>query len=297
MPAIHGGILARRTDEDHAKAMADHKIAAIDLVVVNLYPFEATVARGADFATCVENIDIGGPALIRASAKNHDFVTVVVDPADYEAVLDEIGAHKGATTLALRRKLAAKAYARTASYDSAIATWFAGAAGRDLPRAADDCGRARAEPCATARTRTRRPRSMPTAASGRASRRRARSRARNFPTTTSTTPKPPMNVSPSSASPRWCVIKHANPCGVAIGADQYSAYLKAYACDPVSIYRRHRRRQPHARGGDRDRPRQALPRGGHRARCDGRGARDPGAAQGTCASCWPARCPIRRAPA
>mgnify|MGYP003693927595 CR=1 FL=1 len=87
-------------------------------MVVNLYPFEATVARGADFATCVENIDIGGPALIRASAKNHDFVTVVVDPADYAAVIAELGANKGATTLALRRKLAAKAYARTASYDS-----------------------------------------------------------------------------------------------------------------------------------------------------------------------------------
>src|SRR5712675_2184634 len=82
-PKIHGGILARRTDAGHAKAMADHKIAGIDLVVSNLYPFEATVARGADFATCVENIDIGGPALIRASAKNHDFVTIVVDPADY----------------------------------------------------------------------------------------------------------------------------------------------------------------------------------------------------------------------
>src|SRR5215510_15109681 len=106
-PAIHGGILARRTDEGHKKAMADHKIAGIDLVVVNLYPFEATVARGADFPTSVENIDIGGPALIRASAKNHDFVTVVVDPTDYAAVTDELSAHNGATTLALRRKLAA----------------------------------------------------------------------------------------------------------------------------------------------------------------------------------------------
>src|SRR5690349_6838273 len=113
-PAIHGGILARRTDQGHAAAMSEHKIAPIDLVVVNLYPFEATVARGADFATSVENIDIGGPALIRASAKNHDFVTIVVDPADYAAVLEEMATHQGATTLALRRKLAAKAYARTA---------------------------------------------------------------------------------------------------------------------------------------------------------------------------------------
>ena len=132
-PTIHGGILARRTDDGHKKAMADHKIAGIDLVVVNLYPFEATVARGADFPTCVENIDIGGPALIRASAKNHDFVTIVVDPKDYAAVLDELKANKGATTLALRRKLAAKAYARTASYDSAIATWFAGQEGETFP--------------------------------------------------------------------------------------------------------------------------------------------------------------------
>jgi len=132
-PAIHGGILARRTDKGHAQAMSDHKIAAIDLVVVNLYPFEATVARGADFPTSIENIDIGGPALIRASAKNHDFVTVVVDPADYGAVIDELKANKGATTLALRRKLAAKAYARTAAYDSAIATWFAQQQGELFP--------------------------------------------------------------------------------------------------------------------------------------------------------------------
>src|SRR5476649_1488236 len=132
-PSIHGGILARRTDAGHKKAMSDHKIAPIDLVVVNLYPFEATVARGADFPTCFENIDIGGPALIRASAKNHDFVTIVVDPKDYTSVLDELAAHKGATTLMLRRALAAKAYARTASYDSAIANWFAQQKGDPSP--------------------------------------------------------------------------------------------------------------------------------------------------------------------
>src|SRR4029079_14293370 len=103
-PAIHGGILARRTDKGHAQAMREHKIAAIDLVVVNLYPFEATVARGADFATSVENIDIGGPALIRASAKNHDFVTVVVDPADYKGMLDQLDAHHGHTHTALTQQ-------------------------------------------------------------------------------------------------------------------------------------------------------------------------------------------------
>ena len=145
-PAIHGGILARRTDTGHAKAMSDHKIAAIDLVVVNLYPFEATVARGADFPTCVENIDIGGPALIRASAKNHDFVTVVVDPADYTSVLDELAAQQGrhdpgAAPQARRQGLCAHRGLRFG--DRRLVRQ---AAGRDLPRAADDRGRARADP-------------------------------------------------------------------------------------------------------------------------------------------------------
>src|SRR5437764_9672252 len=132
-PAVHGGLLGVRANAAHAEAMRAHGIRPIDLIVVNLYPFEATVARGADFATCIENIDIGGPALIRASAKNHDFVTVVVDPADYAAVIDELKTNNGATTLALRRKLAAKAYARTAAYDSAIATWFAKQQGETFP--------------------------------------------------------------------------------------------------------------------------------------------------------------------
>jgi phosphoribosylaminoimidazolecarboxamide formyltransferase/IMP cyclohydrolase len=124
VPQIHGGILGRRDNADHLAQMAAHGIAPIDLVVVNLYPFEATVAKGAPDAECVENIDIGGPALIRAAAKNHDFVAVVTDPEQYGAVLDELAAHEG-TTLALRRALAGDAYARTAAYDAAIATWFA----------------------------------------------------------------------------------------------------------------------------------------------------------------------------
>ena len=105
--------------------MAAHGIRPIDLLVVNLYPFEATVAKGADFETCIENIDIGGPAMIRAAAKNHADVAVVVDPEDYGALLDAMKANNGATTLALRQKLAAKAYARTATYDAAISNWFA----------------------------------------------------------------------------------------------------------------------------------------------------------------------------
>src|ERR1700704_5639808 len=114
-PNVHGGLLAIRRNPQHAAALAAHGIRPIDLLVVNLYPFEETVARGADFDTCVENIDIGGPALIRAAAKNHDDVTVVVETQDYERLTAELTQHQGATTLALRRQLAAKAYARTAA--------------------------------------------------------------------------------------------------------------------------------------------------------------------------------------
>src|SRR5271155_5908860 len=118
-PKVHGGLLAIRDNAAHAQAMKTHDIAPIDLLVVNLYPFEATVDKGADFEECIENIDIGGPAMIRAAAKNHDDVAVVVEPQDYQAVLDELATNQGATTLALRRRLAAKAYARTAAYDAA----------------------------------------------------------------------------------------------------------------------------------------------------------------------------------
>src|SRR6202022_1680381 len=124
-PKVHGGLLAIRDNKEQVEAMKAHGIAPIDLLVVNLYPFEATVDKGAGFEECIENIDIGGPAMIRAAAKKHDEVAVVVEPQDYQAVLDELAAHQGATTLSLRRHLAAKAYARTAAYDAAISNWFA----------------------------------------------------------------------------------------------------------------------------------------------------------------------------
>ena len=132
-PNVHGGLLAIRGNKEHAAAMKTHGIAPIDLLVVNLYPFEATVDKGAGFEECIENIDIGGPAMIRAAAKNHDDVAVVVDVADYQALLDELAANNGATTLHLRRQLAAKAYARTAAYDAAISNWFAAQNGTDAP--------------------------------------------------------------------------------------------------------------------------------------------------------------------
>src|SRR5271163_2559735 len=130
-PKVHGGFLAIRDKQDHADAMKSHGIEGIDLLVCNLYPFEATVARGADFETTIENIDIGGPAMTRSAAKNHDWVTVVVDVEDYKAVLDEMAANNGATTLKLRRTLAQRAFARTAAYDAAVSGWFAGELAKD----------------------------------------------------------------------------------------------------------------------------------------------------------------------
>jgi len=124
-PKVHGGLLGLRDDPSHVAAMARHGIEPIDLLAVNLYPFENVSGAGADFGTCIENIDIGGPAMIRAAAKNHAHVTVIVEAADYEAVLADMQAHRGATSAGLRRKLAMKAYARTAAYDSRIASWFA----------------------------------------------------------------------------------------------------------------------------------------------------------------------------
>ncbi len=124
-PKVHGGLLAIRSHPEHQASMLGHGIAPIDLLVVNLYPFEATVAAGKPYDDCIENIDIGGPAMIRAAAKNHNDVAVVVEPSDYAAVLADLEAQRGATTLTLRRKLAQKAYARTAAYDAAISNWFA----------------------------------------------------------------------------------------------------------------------------------------------------------------------------
>jgi phosphoribosylaminoimidazolecarboxamide formyltransferase / IMP cyclohydrolase len=132
-PKVHGGLLAIRDNPEHSAAAQAHDIVPIDLLVVNLYPFEDTVAKGAPFAECIENIDIGGPAMIRAAAKNHAAVTVVVDPEDYSKVLEAMQQNGGAATLTLRKALAAKAYARTAAYDAAIGDWFAHELGERAP--------------------------------------------------------------------------------------------------------------------------------------------------------------------
>jgi phosphoribosylaminoimidazolecarboxamide formyltransferase/IMP cyclohydrolase len=237
-PVVHGGLLAVRDNPEHAASMRSHGIRPIDLLVVNLYPFEATVARGADFATCVENIDIGGPAMIRAAAKNHADVAVVVDPADYAEVLGELDRHEGMTTLALRRKLAAKAYARTAVYDAAIARWFGETLGEEAP-AYSVVGGALIERLrygenphqSAAFYRTSEARA------GVATARQIQGKQLSYNNINDTDAAYECVAEFEAARTAACVIvKHANPCGVAEGASLVEAYRKALACDPVSAF-------------------------------------------------------------
>ena len=238
-PKIHGGILGRRDLEEHRKAMTAQEIDPIDLVVGNLYPFTETVASGADFATCIENIDIGGPAMLRAAAKNHDWVTVVVDPADYEAVLAEMAAQGGATTGALRRRLAGKVYAHTAAYDSAIANWLAAQQGESLPESLLISGRRlqslrygenpHQEAAFYAAL------SGPVAArAGVATARQLQGKELSYNNLNDTDAA--YELAAEFERPAIAIIKHANPCGVAEAEDLLSAYRKALACDPVSAY-------------------------------------------------------------
>ena len=234
-PKIHGGLLGIRGNAEHQAAMKEHDIAPIDLLVVNLYPFEATVAKGAPFEDCIENIDIGGPALIRAASKNHNDVAVVVDTADYDAVIESMKANKGATTLELRRRLAATAYARTGAYDAAISGWFAQQNGESFPRRiavgaeVKQTLRYGENPHQEAALYLSGP-SRP----GVATARQLQGKELSF-----------NNINDTDAAyelvaefdkPAVAIIKHANPCGVAIGSDMKDAYLKALACDSTSAF-------------------------------------------------------------
>src|SRR6201993_1650363 len=215
-----------------------HGIAPIDLLVVNLYPFEATVEKGADFEECIENIDIGGPAMIRAAAKNHNDVAVVVEASDYQAVLDELKANQGATTLFLRRKLAAKAYARTAAYDAAISNWFASELNTEAPdfRAfggrliqALRYGENPHQKAAFYRLPDKRP--------GVSTPRQLPGKGLSYNNITDTDAAFECIAEFDPKRTAACVIvKHANPCGVAEGPDLASAYRKAFACDTQSPY-------------------------------------------------------------
>jgi len=237
-PKVHGGLLAIRGNTEHASAMKTHGIAPIDLLVVNLYPFEATVDKGAGFEDCIENIDIGGPAMIRAAAKNHDDVAVVIEAIDYQAVLDELAANNGATSLALRRRLAAKAYARTAAYDAAISNWFAAQNGTDAPDFRAFGGRLLQslrygenphQNAAFYMTPERRP--------GVSTARQLQGKELSYNNINDTDAAYECVGEFDPKRTAACVIvKHANPCGVAEGSDLVSAYRKALACDSTSAF-------------------------------------------------------------
>jgi phosphoribosylaminoimidazolecarboxamide formyltransferase/IMP cyclohydrolase len=243
-PAVHGAILACRGEGAHKEAMARHGIAPIDLVCVNLYPFERTAASGAGADETIEEIDVGGPAMIRAAAKNHRWVAVVTDPAQYERIIAEMREQRGATTLALRTELAAAAFARTAAYDAAIAAWMARGADRDesrLPerlalsyvrrallrygenphqRAAVYADPAASGPSlATARLLHGKPLSYNNLADAASAMRLAQDLAAAFP-----------------GARAAVIVKHTNPCGAAVAESAAAAFDRAYEGDPLAAY-------------------------------------------------------------
>ncbi|HEY7302331.1 MAG TPA: bifunctional phosphoribosylaminoimidazolecarboxamide formyltransferase/IMP cyclohydrolase [Xanthobacteraceae bacterium] len=237
-PRVHGGLLAIRDNEEHTAAMRAHGISAIDLLVVDLYPFEETVAKGADFETAIENIDIGGPAMIRGAAKNHGDVVVIVEPDDYAALLEELRTHDGATTLAFRKRLAAKAFARTAAYDSAIANWFSTNLADASPTWRTFGGRLIEalrygenphQSAALYRSAESRP--------GVATARQLQGKQLSYNNINDTDAAYECVAEFDPTRTAACaIIKHANPCGAAEGASLFAAYRMALACDPVSAY-------------------------------------------------------------
>lgn len=237
-PVVHGGLLARRDLEAHRDAMVEHNIGPIDLLVVNLYPFEETVAKGADFDTCIENIDIGGPAMIRSAAKNHAFVSVVTDVEDYDALLAELDANDGQTTLALRQRLAQTAFARTAAYDTAVSTWMASANGLQTPRRRSFSGTYRQtmrygenshQSAAFYVDGTGRP-GVATAVQH-----QGKELSYNNINDTDAAFELVAEFDPAEG-PAVAIIKHANPCGVARGATLQEAYRNAFDCDRTSAF-------------------------------------------------------------
>ena len=237
-PMVHGALLALRDDPAHVAAMQDHVIDPIDLLVVNLYPFEATVAGGAGFDACIENIDIGGPAMIRAAAKNHAHVTVVVDPEDYPRLLGDLDQHGGATCPKFRRKLAQTAFARTAAYDAAVSTWMADAVGAQTPRR-----RAVAGTLAQSLRYGENPHQKAafyTDGSDRpgvATARQLQGKELSYNNINDTDAAFELVSEFDPAEAAACaIIKHANPCGVARGASLREAYLRAYDCDRTSAF-------------------------------------------------------------
>ncbi|MGH1418967.1 MAG: bifunctional phosphoribosylaminoimidazolecarboxamide formyltransferase/IMP cyclohydrolase [Hyphomicrobiaceae bacterium] len=237
-PKVHGGLLAVRGNREHEEAADKHAIAQIDLLVVNLYPFEETVAKGGNAAACIENIDIGGPAMIRAGAKNHAAVSVVVDTSDYKLILDELAANDGATTLKTRQLLAAKAYARTGAYDAAIANWFSDELEISSPKWRSFSGELEStlrygenphQKAAFYRGGVSR------AGVATATQHQGKELSYNNLNDTDAAFELVAEFD-AQISPAVAIIKHANPCGVAVGASLIEAYQKALLCDPVSAF-------------------------------------------------------------
>ncbi|PTQ13402.1 bifunctional phosphoribosylaminoimidazolecarboxamide formyltransferase/inosine monophosphate cyclohydrolase [Sphingomonas oleivorans] len=238
-PKVHGGLLAVRDDPEHAAAMAEHDIGAIDLVVVNLYPFAQTVARGAGRDEVIENIDIGGPSMVRSAAKNHAYVAIATDPADYPALIEELDANGGKSTLALRRRLAAKAFAATAAYDAAIASWFAFA---DQSEAFPDSLSVPLRKAAGLRYGENPHQSaalyLPTGPSARgiAQAEQVQGKELSYNNYNDADAALELVSEFRDGPPTVVIVKHANPCGVATGETLIEAYEAALACDSVSAF-------------------------------------------------------------
>lgn len=234
-PLVHGGLLGRRDVAEHTQAMKDHNIGAIDIVVVNLYPFSETVAKGGDFALCVENIDIGGPSMIRSAAKNHDFVTIVTSAADYADLIAELDRHDGKISYPTRREFAAKAFAMTAAYDGAISAWFGNQLGAAWPQTLSASAKLSNElrygenphqKAALYLDGSNRP--------GVALAKQLQGKELSYNNLNDTDAA--FELVSEFDEPSVAIIKHANPCGVASAKSLYDAYKNALRCDPVSAF-------------------------------------------------------------
>ena len=238
-PKVHGGLLAVRDNPEHAKAMADHEIGAIDLVVVNLYPFEATVAKGAERDEVIENIDIGGPSMVRSAAKNHAFVAIVTDPADYAGLLAELEAKDGATSLDFRKQLAARAFAATAAYDAMISQWFAFADQQQVfPEMLAITGTRREELRYGENPHQRAALYIPRGphARGIAQAEQVQGKELSYNNYNDADAALELCAEFRGQDPAVVIVKHANPCGVAQGKTLLEAWQGALACDDVSAF-------------------------------------------------------------
>ena len=238
-PKVHGGLLAVRDNPEHAAAMAAHEIGAIDLVVVNLYPFEATVAKGAERDEVIENIDIGGPSMVRSAAKNHAFVTILTDPADYAGLLAELEAKDGATSYDFRKLMAARAFAATAAYDAMISQWFAFADQQELfPEMLAITGARREELRYGENPHQRAALYIPKGphAKGIAQAEQIQGKELSYNNYNDADAALELCAEFRGQDPAVVIVKHANPCGVAQGKTLLEAWQGALACDDVSAF-------------------------------------------------------------